>query len=74
MSGADGLFFDEEKFLIGLPFEVINSGVPGAYDIPAPPQGSTRTPQARRSAAATEWSGGVPSPSVTPRPAPCGKN
>jgi hypothetical protein len=30
MSGADGLFFDEEKFLIGLPFEVINTAVPGA--------------------------------------------
>ena len=39
MSGADGLFFDEEKFLIGLPFEVIHTAVPGAYDIPAPPQG-----------------------------------
>ena len=39
MSGADGLFFNEEKFLIGLPFEVINTAVPGAHDISAPPHG-----------------------------------
>src|SRR5579871_2806131 len=33
------LFFDEEKFLRALPFKVVRTSIPGAYDVEPPPPG-----------------------------------
>jgi Peptidase A4 family len=39
MSQGDRLFFDEAKFLRALPFKVVRTATPGAYDVAPPPPG-----------------------------------
>jgi Peptidase A4 family len=53
MSSPDKPFFDEAKFRRALPFEVVPTKIPGAYDIPPPPPGfdpRTATSEERRRA------------------------